>query len=178
MQTMVNNLLMLARLDARQMTFRREHLRLAELVNAGWRPFAEQARQRQITFESAIGDDLACLGDPDTLSMVLSNLLANASEYTNNGGLIRVVAQATDGAVELTIANAGCSLTQEQIAQVFDRFWRGDPSRRDGSIHCGLGLALVQRLMTALGGSAIAELHPGGVFAVRLNFGPGSQERH
>jgi signal transduction histidine kinase len=78
--------------------------------------------------------------------------------------------------VELTIANTGCSLTQEQVAQVFDCFWRGDSSRRDGGIHCGLGLALVQRLMTALGGSAAAELRAGGVFAVRLDLGPGSME--
>ena len=176
MQTMVNNLLMLARLDARQITLRRAQILLADLVDAGWQPFAEQARQRQIMFESTIGNDLMCLCDPDNLSMVVSNLLANASEYTNKGGRIRVVAQASDGHVELTVANTGCSLTQEQIAQVFDCFWRGDSSRRDGGLHCGLGLALVQKLMTALGGSATAELQPGGIFAVRLDLGPGSTE--
>jgi signal transduction histidine kinase len=198
MQTMVNNLLVLARLDARQMAFRRERILLADLVNADWQPFADRVRQRRITFESTIGDDLMCLCDPDNLSMVVSNLLSNASEYTDDGGHIRVTAQrvpnrpdaqqpfglgvsrlgapTTDGHVELTIANTGCSLTQEQVTQVFDCFWRGDSSRRDGGIHCGLGLALVQRLMTALGGSAAAELQPGGVFAVRLDLGPGSTE--
>ncbi len=178
MQTMVNNLLMLARLDTRQMVFRRDRILLADLVDAGWQPFAERARQRQITFESTIGNDLMCRCDPDNLSMVASNLLANASEYTNNGGRIRATAHATNGHVELTIANTGCSLTQEQIAQVFDCFWRGDSSRRDGGLHCGLGLALVQRLMTALGGSATAQLQPGGVFAVRLDLGPCSTEHH
>jgi signal transduction histidine kinase len=171
MQAMVNNLLMLARLDTRQMTFRRDRIRLADLVDAGWRPFAERVRQRQITFESTIGDDLTCLCDPDTLSMVVSNLLANASEYTNDGGRIWAAAHSADGHVELTISNTGCSLTQEQIAQVFNCFWRGDSSRKDAGIHCGLGLALVQRLMTALGGSATAELQPGGVFAVRISLG-------
>jgi signal transduction histidine kinase len=177
MQTMVNNLLMLARLDTRQMTLRRDPILLADLVDAGWHPFTEQARQRQIIFESTISGDLMCLGDPDNLSMAVTNLLANAAEYTNNGGRIWVAAQATDGHVELTIANTGCSLTREQIAQVFDCFWRGDSSRRDGGIHCGLGLALVQRLMTALGGSATAELQPGGVFAVRLTLDPCATER-
>ncbi len=177
MQTMVNNLLMLARLEAHQIAFRRDRILLVDLVDACWRPFAEQARQRQITFESAMGNNLTCLCDPDNLSMVVSNLLANASEYTNNGGRIRTTAQAAAGHVELTIANTGCSLTQEQIAQVFDCFWRGDSSRRDGGAHCGLGLALVQRLMTALGGSAAAELQPGGVFAVRLDLGPCAIER-
>ncbi len=177
MQTMVSNLLMLARLDAHQITFHQDRILLPDFVDACWRPFAEQARQRQITFESAMGDDLTCFCDPDNLSMVVSNLLANASEYTNTGGRIRATAHAADGHIELTIANTGCSLTQAQIAQVFDCFWRGDSSRRDGGIHCGLGLALVQRLMTALGGSATAELQPGGVFAVRLDLGPHSTER-
>ncbi|MCL5279146.1 MAG: ATP-binding protein [Planctomycetes bacterium] len=177
MQTMVNNLLMLARLEAHQITLRRDRILLADLVDTCWRPFAEPARQRQITFESTLSDDLTCLCDLDNLSMVVSNLLANASEYTDNGGRIRVVAQATAGHAELTIANTGCSLTQEQIAQVFDCFWRGDSSRRDGGLHCGLGLALVQRLMTALGGSATAELQAGGIFAVRLDLGPCATER-
>jgi two-component system heavy metal sensor histidine kinase CusS len=178
MQVMVNNLLMLARLDARQMVLRRDRILLADLVDGCWRPFAERAEQRRITFESAIPHDLTCLGDADNLSMVASNLLANAAEYTNKGGRIWVATQRADGHVALTISNTGCSLRQEQIAQVFDCFWRSDASRRDAGIHCGLGLALVQKLMQALGGSATAELQPEGVFVVRINLGPGSTEPH
>ena len=103
--------------------------------------------------------------------MIVSNLLANASEYTNDGGRVWVAAHPADARVELTISNTGCSLRQEQIPHVFDCFWRGDASRQDAGVHCGLGLALVQRLATALGGSVAAELQPGGVFAVRICIG-------
>ena len=109
--------------------------------------------------------------------MVVSNLLANASEYTNDGGRIRVAARSADGHIELTISNTGCSLRQEQIAQVFDCFWRGDASRQDAGVHCGLGLALVQRLVTACGGSVAAEVQPGGMFVARISLGPCSTER-
>ncbi len=169
MQSMVSNLLTLARLEARQIVFRRDRIVLADLVGTCWRSFAERAKQRQITFESTIPDDLLCLGDADNLAMVISNLLANASEYTNEGGRIWVAAQSADGHTALTISNTDCSLRLGQIAQVFDCFWRGDASRREAGVHCGLGLALVQRLMTAMGGSATAELQAGGVFAVRLD---------
>ena len=178
MQTMVSNLLMLARLDTRQIVLRRDRILLADLVDACWRSFCERAEQRQITFESTIPDDLTCLCDPDNLSMVVSNLLANASEYTNDGGRIWVAAHPADGHVELTISNTGCSLSQEQIAQVFDCFWRGDSSRKDAGVHCGLGLALVQRLVTAFGGSVAAELQAGGVFAVRINIDGCSTDFH
>ncbi|MCX5644237.1 MAG: ATP-binding protein [Phycisphaerae bacterium] len=178
MQAMVSNLLMLARLDTRQIVLRRDRILLADLVDACWRPFCERAEQRQITFESTIPGDLTCLCDPDNLSMVVSNLLANASEYTNDGGGIWAAAHPADGHVELTISNTGCSLSKEQISQVFDCFWRGDSSRKDAGVHCGLGLALVQRLVTALGGSVVAELQAGGLFVVRINIGGCSTDLH
>ena len=58
-----------------------------------------------------------------------------------------------------------------RIDLTLQRVWRGDAARRDAGVHCGLGLALVQRLMTALGGSVTAELQAGGVFVVRINLG-------
>jgi signal transduction histidine kinase len=169
MQTMVNNLLMLARLDTQQMTFRREPVQIAELVNSCWRPFSERTAERQITFECSIPDDLTCTSDADGLSMILSNLLDNAAAYTNDGGRISAAAHRTGQRIELTISNTGCSLTNEQISQVFDCFWRGDSSRKDIGLHCGLGLALVQRLVRALGGSVAVQLHPKRIFAVRIN---------
>jgi signal transduction histidine kinase len=100
--------------------------------------------------------------------MILSNLLSNAVEYTNNAGQIWVTACRGDDCVEITVSNTGCSLTSEQVSQVFDSFWRGDSSRKDTGVHCGLGLALVQRLVRALGGSVIVELQAGGIFVVRI----------
>ena len=100
--------------------------------------------------------------------MVLSNLLDNAVEYTNEAGQIWVTACYTDDSIELTVANTGCHLTSEQVAQVFDCFWRSDASRTSIGTHCGLGLPLVQRLVNALGGSAAAEVQSGGVFTIRL----------
>jgi two-component system sensor histidine kinase QseC len=149
MQAMVNNLLMLARLDTRQIVLRQDRVPLADLVETCWRPFCERAQHPHITFASTILDDQMCRCDPDSLSMVVSNLLANASEYTNDAGQIRAAAHPAEGQVELTISNTGCSLSQEQIPQVFDCFWRSDLSRTDAGVHCGLGLALAQRLVTA-----------------------------
>jgi signal transduction histidine kinase len=168
MQVMVNNLLLLARLDAHQVTFRREQVPLASLMNSCWRPFSERAVMRRIAFACSVPDDLTCVCDPDCLSMILSNLLDNAATYTNDGGRIRAAAQQTDDRTEVTLANTGCTLTDGQISQVFDCFWRGDSSRQDIGVHCGLGLALVQRLTGALGGSVTAERQTGGVFMVRL----------
>jgi heavy metal sensor kinase len=168
MQNMVSNLLMLARLDAKQISFKTEQIQLAELMNSSWQPFSDKAAERQITFDNSIEANTTCQSDLQNLSIILSNILANAVEYANEGGHIQTTACIKDGSVEIAISNTGCKLTSEQVSQVFDCFWRADSSRSDTGTHCGLGLALVQRLIRALGGNAFAELQPNGIFALRL----------
>ena len=168
MQTMVNNLLTLARLDAHQTAFRREQIRPGELVNSCWRLFSEKARERNITFENRITNELTFVSDRENLSMVMSNLLDNAVEYTNRNGRIWTAASKGDNTVEVTVANTPCSLTVEQVSQVFDCFGRADSSRSETGAHCGLGLALVQRIIKALGGDATSELQNGNIFTIRL----------
>lgn len=168
MQTMVENLLMIARLEAGQVSFRAEQILLAELVNVCWRPFAQNAERHRITFENCIQKGMAVHSDVENLSMVLSNVLGNAAEYTDHAGRIRVTGNRTNHCAEVAVANTGCSLTAEHVLQVFDCFWRADPSRKDAGVHCGLGLALVQRIVKALGGTTSVDVQPGGIFMVRL----------
>jgi two-component system heavy metal sensor histidine kinase CusS len=168
MQTMVGNLLMLARLDAKQISFQTEQIQLAVLVNSCWQPFSGKALQRQIKFENSINSETTCESDRQNLSIVLSNVLANTVDYTDEGGQIRITACSKNDSVEVAVSNTGCKLTNEQVSKVFDCFWRADSSRTDTGTHCGLGLALVQKLIRALDGNVDAELQPGGIFVVRI----------
>ncbi|MHB9078009.1 MAG: ATP-binding protein [Pirellulaceae bacterium] len=86
---------------------------------------------------------------------------------TNESGQITVDSSEVPGAVEIDIANTGCTLNQHQLARVFDRFWRADPSRNKASLHVGLGLALVRQLVTSLGGTIDARV-ANGKFIVSL----------
>jgi signal transduction histidine kinase len=82
-------------------------------------------------------------------------------------GHIEVVAKQLGKSTELTITNTGCLLSQDDARHVFERFWRGDASRSDTGIHCGLGLALVQRAAASIGGTVSASVADG-TFTVRL----------
>jgi len=170
MQRMVDNLLILARLDAQQLTFRRARIELAELVNSCWMSFSDRALEHEIIFENTIPVKMTCESDPENLSIVMSNLLDNAVEYTNKGGRIWLTACQTRDCVEIIVRNTGCKLTSEEASQVFDYFCRGDASRANTGDHFGLGLGLVRRIVRALGGSVSAELQDGGIFTVRLTF--------
>jgi signal transduction histidine kinase len=167
MRSMIDNLLTLARLDSQQGHFQFELIELRDVVDACWRGCRERATARRLTFESKVPDDLSCTSDRHALSIVFVNLLENAVEYTNEGGRIWATACKTGGVVQVEVANTGCPLAVQEVSRVFDRFWRADASRKDASLHVGLGLALVRRLMTAMGGQATATSEDG-VFRVDL----------
>jgi signal transduction histidine kinase len=166
-QGMADSLLSLARLEGGQTALRPEAVRLAEAVDALWRPHARKVQGNGILFENRLPADLQCTADRDTLVMVLSNLLANAAEYTEKGGRIEISGGAAGKTVELVVSNTGCALSPAEVAHVFDRFWRGDSARSATGVHCGLGLSLVERAVRALRGTVSAEL-TGGRFTVRV----------
>lgn len=167
MNSMVENLLMIARLEAGRTTLRRDTVHLSAVVDACWEPLSSNVGSRGQSFDNRIPADLTCAAEPDSMVMVFTNLLENATEYGGEGGKIWATGSHADGCMEVTIANTGCTLTAEQVSQVFDPFWRADPARKDVGRHCGLGLALVRRVVCCLGGDVSAEVDPDGVFRVR-----------
>ena len=179
MQSMVSNLLMLARLDAQQATLHIEQVQIAGLVDDCWRPFSDKALSQGITFDNRITADTTCESDRQNLCIILSNVLENAVVYADKGGQIWATACRKDDSVEISISNTGCQLSTEQVSHVFDCFWRGDSSRSDAGVHCGLGLALVRKFTMALGGHVAAELRPEGILTIRLSLPlkPQAQER-
>jgi signal transduction histidine kinase len=176
MESVVNNLLILARLETQQISFKTEMVQLSELIASCWGRISTKANERRISFENHIPPELTCQTDPDYLSMVLSNLLDNAVEYADQGGQIRTTARQINDSVEITVSNTGCKLTAEQVSKVTDCFWRGDSSRSDAGIHCGLGLALVQRIVKALGGKFSIQLERGGIFMTKVTLPANNQK--
>ena len=176
MESVVNNLLMLARLEAQQISFKTEPVQLSALLDSCWHRFSKKAEERKVVFENQIPAELTCQSDPEHLSMVLSNLLDNAAEYADQGGQIRTKARRLDDSVEITVSNTGCELTAEQVSKVSDCFWRGDSSRSDAGAHCGLGLALVLRIVKALGGTCTIQLEQGGIFTTKVTLPADSQK--
>ena len=175
-ESVVNNLLILSRLETRQINFKTETVRLHELIASCWRCFNKKADRRMISFENNIGADLTCQSDPEHISIVFSNLLDNAVEYTEQEGQISTTARRSGDAVEITVSNTGCKLTAEQVSKVTDCFWRGDSSRSDAGAHCGLGLALVQRIVKTLGCEFSVQLQRGGVFSAVVTFPADNQK--
>jgi signal transduction histidine kinase len=153
-QALVQNLLMLARLDAHQVDIEQQELRLRPFVEDCWRAFAAQAENRRLTFSNDVRPAAAVVTDPEKLRIVMTNLLANAAEYTGNGGAIHV--REGRGDVVLEVVDTGPPIPEHVLPRIFDRFARAD-NARSGGVHTGVGLALVRAICEVLGLSVSAE---------------------
>jgi signal transduction histidine kinase len=95
--------------------------------------------------------------DPVRIRQVLFNLLSNSLRHTPTDGTITVSGTCNDKEVCLSVQDTGEGLSTDQLASVFDRFYRGDKSRSRESGGTGLGLAIVKAIVEAHGGHVEAQ---------------------
>jgi two-component system OmpR family sensor kinase len=109
-------------------------------------------------------------GDGERLRQVIDNLLANVRAHVPAGAAATVRVRRDEDAAVLEVTDAGSGLTDEQTAHVFERFYRGDPSRSRDHGGAGLGLAIVAAIVAAHGGTVEVEsaLGAGTTFRLRL----------
>ncbi|MEK8047304.1 PAS domain S-box protein [Ideonella margarita] len=152
---MVNELLDLARIEARQgKDMRREPHTVAELVDRSIDGLMVQGDARKVEVQVSHGAQ-PLLIDLDKTIQALTNVLSNAYKYSPAGGSITLCT--LDGelhgapAVGIEVADSGIGMTPEQLARVFERFYRADPS---GNIPgTGLGMSVVKEIVELQGGA-------------------------
>ncbi|WP_228535400.1 cell wall metabolism sensor histidine kinase WalK [Nocardia sp. BSTN01] len=182
MSLLVEDLLMLARLDAQRPVERRpvdllalasDAVHNARAVDAAQRP--EEPR-RPIDLEIRPGTGtLEVRGDEARLRQVLGNLVNNALIHTPPEAAVTVALTPAPDEVVIEVSDTGPGLPTEDAERIFERFYRTDTSRSRDSGGTGLGLSIVQALVAAHGGavSVRSAVGQGTTFAVRL---PRSQE--
>jgi len=108
--------------------------------------------------------------DPKRFRQILANLLSNAMRYTSSDGLIEVAVRTVSEEVEVSVSDTGPGVSPEDLAHLFERFFRGDASRSRAVGGSGLGLAIVKQWVEAHGGRVWAEnrLEGGARFTFRL----------
>jgi two-component system sensor histidine kinase BaeS len=131
---------------------------LAESAAASIQPRA-QAKQVYLTFEES--PPLFMEADPQRISQVLNNLLANAVTHTPARGEIRVTPGQQDGLVQVSIKDTGPGIPSEELSNIFERFYRVDKSRSRSTGGVGLGLTISKHLVEAHGGTIEAFSQPG-----------------
>jgi two-component system, OmpR family, heavy metal sensor histidine kinase CusS len=174
LSSIVRKLLLLSLADAGQLNIPRIRVNMSELLL----PLVEDIEliAPDLQVQSDIAPDLVVLGDPDLLNQVLQNLISNAVKYNAPQGWIRLQAQRQAQQIQIKIANATEGLLPEDCDRIFDRFYRGDPSRNRKIEGLGLGLNLAREIVHAHQGDLrLAKASAGEVeMVLTLVFNPGS----
>lgn len=167
MTTLVEDLLLLARLDAGR-PLERSEVDLTRLVLDAISD-AHAAGPDHRWLLTLPDEPVTVPGDASRLAQVLSNLLANARTHTPTGTAVTVTLTPTHGQARISVVDDGPGIPPELLPHVFERFARGSTSRSRENGSTGLGLAIVDAVVAAHRGSVDVTSGPGRTeFAVLL----------
>jgi signal transduction histidine kinase len=163
-----DDLLTLASSDERQLTIRAEPTDLAELLARSTEQAGRRAADRAVAFRRTGPPGLIALVDADRIRQAVDNLIDNALRFAPAGSQIDVAAAASGQDVTITVADAGPGFPAEFLPHAFERFRRPDGGRARAHGGAGLGLAIVEAIASAHGGTATAGNRPAGGAVVQL----------
>jgi signal transduction histidine kinase len=160
LRRLVQDLHMMAKVEAGALQPKKKGLRLAALVDEVLAVLAPEFERHQVEPNNAISYSLNTVdADPDMLTRVFSNLCGNALRHTPAGGMVTVEAKVQEAERRLLIAvtDTGEGIPEEALTRIFERFYRADNARQSSTGGSGLGLAIVRAIIEAHRGVVWAE---------------------
>jgi two-component system phosphate regulon sensor histidine kinase PhoR len=170
MNRLIDDLLSLSRIELTEHQAPAERVDLVDLATRMLAAFEIRMRQRGVTPDLAVDEDLATVtGDPDQLEQVLQNLLDNALKYGRDGGTIHVRLQrAVPGerwplrpGIIVSVADEGPGIPRTHLPRLTERFYRVDSGRSRAIGGTGLGLAIVKHVVNRHRGQLLIESEEG-----------------
>ncbi|MBN1890727.1 MAG: HAMP domain-containing protein [Thermoflexales bacterium] len=173
LKRLVDDLRTLSLADAGELPLIRRPVPPQELLEHVALAYMAQAMEQKVSLQVQAASDLPAINvDRDRMTQVLGNLVSNALRYTSEGGYITLSAGPNGSQVWLAVHDSGAGIAPEDLPRVFDRFYRGDPSRSRQEEESGLGLAIAKSIVAMHGGTIAAEstLGEGSSLTVTLPF--------
>lgn len=155
---LIEDLETLASAEAAGLRLERGRVELDAVVRTTAELLAPRFEAAEVTIDLHADRGLVVSGDERRLGQVVRNLLTNALAFTGTGGNVDVELAARNGIIQLTVADTGIGIPPDELPHIFERFWRGRGTRTAGS---GIGLAVVDELVRAHGGTVSAESQAG-----------------
>jgi signal transduction histidine kinase len=156
----LDDLLELKRIESGKASLAYCRVLSATLVREGIAPFANDARDKNVTLKEALPDDLPdVFADPGGIRQVFANLLSNALRFTMPGGSITAGAMREGDIVRFFVEDTGTGIDPEHMEHLFEQFYR--VPGQDIRSGAGLGLSIVKELVEAQGGTVASESQPG-----------------
>ncbi len=141
----VNGMLTLARIDAGILTTAFQPVSLNSCLDNAARLVNSLAKEHHIRISREEGDEVTVLGDKDALTEAMSNLLENAIYYNHPEGSVSVTLQRLDNRILLTVQDTGMGIPEDELEQVFHKFYRSEAVKTIKGT--GLGLSITKAIV-------------------------------
>ncbi|MEO8353980.1 MAG: ATP-binding protein, partial [Chthoniobacteraceae bacterium] len=155
---LVEDLLILARLESRHERMKIEHIELGEFLDGAMRDWTQRSGGKKVKLAvEADEDEVEFFGDRFRLEQVISNLIDNAVKYTEPGGQVSVRGSTIESGIEIRVSDTGIGIPPADLPHIFERFYRADKARSRDQGGTGLGLSIVKHITQSHGGTVVAE---------------------
>ncbi len=164
MTRIVQDLLVLSRLDNRRMSWKPHKFDLFDAVSQMTSTLRAEAETHghTLTFDTPKSGDFRIFADKERIEQVVTNIIGNAIKYTPDGGKIDVSLAVDEGQrFNLCVADTGVGMAKEDVEHIFERFYRVDKSRSTDAGGTGLGLSIAKDIVDAHNGKIVVESTPG-----------------
>jgi len=169
---LISNLLDTSRILAGKVSLRRQNLMMDDVVREVVGSLGQRAREKRVVLDLNVSSGVTLNGDRARLEQALSHVLANAIQFTEPGGAIRVRLDQSGATSLLSISDTGIGIDPGSLPHVFERFCRSsDTMPRRANEGVGLGLAIAKHLVELHGGTITATSEGpgrGACFTIRL----------
>lgn len=158
LRRLVDDLQEVSRAEARQIPLSPQSAAPLRLVQDALEPLEGQFAEKGLDIRVRVPEDLPpVMADPARTVQILTNVLVNALRYTPAPGRVEIAVSREEEMVAFRVSDSGVGLSPQQLAHIFERFYRVDTSRARAFGGSGIGLTIAQSLAQAMGGDIRAE---------------------
>lgn len=162
MNRLIHDLLDLSLLESGKIRWEFGSVNLSDLSSRVLLNLEPQLERRKLAFINNLPTDLPPVrGDGDRIGQVLTNIVANAIQYSPVGGTISLNGQTGESFIKVSISDQGSGIPPEDLSHIWDRFHRVEKSRNRATGGTGLGLSIVKQIVEVHGGFVEAQSDPG-----------------
>jgi len=171
LERIVGEMLSVAEIEAGAFKLKTDDLRLEQLFDVIKQDYQAQAQEKKIAMTFVLPPKLPVIqADREKVTVALHNLVGNALKYTLPGGSVTVRVEADEKQVQVSVADTGIGISEEDCLKIFDRFYRARDGRVDSITGTGLGLTIAREVARLHGGDILVEsqLNRGSTFTLAL----------
>jgi signal transduction histidine kinase len=159
---LIDDMFQLAQIDAGGLTLNYQSVSLADLISDCLESYTEIAKRKGIELQGSVSADIGEVEiDARRVNRVLNNLIDNALHHAQEDGCVRVLAKRSAHEITVMVEDNGTGISPEDMPFIFDQYYRGQQSHKNGSRRTGLGLAISRGIINAHGGEISVTSQPG-----------------